>query len=165
MKTYHIYTDGSHFKNGGSGRLGIGGLIIDPDIEKPNGKLLKTFSMEINKEYLKIHYGTEDCSNPTMEMLAVLVAIREFKKYWTNTTTPTKLILMADYEGVKHWLDGTWMAKKSYIKALKDEIKKEINQQNLDIEFMWIRGHQNKDGDKDSYWNNKVDKLAKGENI
>jgi ribonuclease HI len=164
MKTYHVYTDGSHFKNGGSGRLGIGGLIVDPaDQSKPNGKLLDTFSIEINKEFVKTHYGTDDCSNPTMEMLAALTAIREFRKIWTSKD---KVILMMDYEGVKYWIDGTWAAKKSYIRILRDEIKQEINKQNLDIEFKWVKGHQKKsDFSTEAYWNSQVDKLAKGESI
>lgn len=163
MRTYHIYTDGSHFKNGGSGRLGIGGILIDPSLDLPRGKHLQDFSLEINKDYLKVHYGTDDCSNPTMELLAVLTALREFKGTWKSND---KVILMMDYEGVKHWLDGTWKAKKSYIITLVSEIKSEIKSQNLDIEFKWIRGHQKvNDVSVESYWNSQVDKLAKGEEI
>lgn len=163
MKTYHIYTDGSHFKNGGSGRLGIGGILIDPDKNLPKGEIIKKFSLEILKDYLKVHYGTEDCSNPTMEMLAVLTALREFKNSFGKND---KIILMMDYEGVKYWIEGKWQAKKSYIRLLRDEIKKEISDQNLDIEFKWIKGHQKvSESSNESYWNNKVDKLAKGEEI
>lgn len=161
MKTYHIYTDGSHFKNGGSGRLGIGGVLVDPDKSLPRGENIKQFSMEILKDYLSVHYGTTDCSNPTMEMLAVLTALREFKGSYGKQD---KIILMMDYEGVKYWLDGTWQAKKSYIRQLRDEIKKEISNQGLDIEFKWIRGHQKvTESSNESYWNNIVDNLAKGE--
>lgn len=163
MKTYHIYTDGSHFKNGGSGRLGVGGILIDPDKNPPRGEIKEKFSMEILKDYLKVHYGTDDCSNPTMEMLAALTALREFKGFFGKND---KIILMMDYEGVKYWVEGKWQAKKSYIRILRDEIKKEISNQNLDIEFKWIRGHQKvSDTSNESYWNNKVDKLAKGEEI
>ena len=163
MKTYHIYTDGSHFKNGGSGRLGIGGILIDPDKNPPRGEIKEKFSMEILKDYLKVHYGTEDCSNPTMEMLAALTALREFKNSFGKND---KIILMMDYEGVKYWIEGKWQAKKSYIRLLRDEIKKEISDQNLDIEFKWIKGHQKaSEVSSESYWNNKVDKLAKGEEI
>lgn len=163
MKTYHIYTDGSHFKNGGSGRLGIGGILIDPDKNPPRGEIKEKFSMEILKDYLKVHYGTDDCSNPTMEMLATLTALREFKGFFGKND---KIILMMDYEGVKYWIEGKWQAKKSYIRLLRDEIKKEISTQNLDIEFKWIKGHQKvSDVSNESYWNNKVDKLAKGEEI
>lgn len=162
MKTYHIYTDGSHFKNGGSGRLGIGGILIDPEKNLPNGQNLNEFSLEINKDFLNVHYGTSDVSNPTMEMLAVLFALREFKG---DLKKADKIILMADYEGVKHWLDGTWTAKKSYIRRIKDDIKSEISSQGLDIEFKWIRGHQKVSLERtaEAYWNSEVDKLAKGE--
>ena len=161
MKTYHIYTDGSHFKHSSGGRLGIGGLIVDPNENPPRGKELKSFSIEINKSFLKVHYGTEDCSNPTMEMLAAYRALSEFKGIWKQGD---KLILMMDYEGVKHWVDGTWSAKKPYIAKLRDEIRAEIKKQGLDIEFKWIRGHQKvTDESINSYWNSEVDKLAKGE--
>ena len=163
MKTYHIYTDGSHFKNGGSGRLGIGGILIDPDKNLPKGEIIKKFSIEILRDYLKVHYGTEDCSNPTMEMLAVLTALREFKNFFKKTD---KIILMMDYEGVKYWVEGKWQAKKPYIRLLRDEIKKEISDQDLEIEFKWIKGHQKvNNNSRESYWNNNVDKLAKGEEI
>ena len=163
MKTYHIYTDGSHFKNGGSGRLGIGGILIDPGKNPPRGEIIEKFSMEILKDYLRVHYGTDDCSNPTMEMLAVLTALREFKEFFGKND---KIILMMDYEGVKYWIEGKWQAKKSYIRQLRDEIKKEISDQNLEIEFKWIKGHQIvSESSNESYWNNKVDKLAKGEEI
>lgn len=163
MKTYHIYTDGSHFKNGGSGRLGIGGILIDPDKNPPKGEIIKKFSIEILRDYLKIHYGTDDCSNPTMEMLAVLTALREFKDFFEKSD---KIILMMDYEGVKYWIEGKWQAKKSYIRLLRDEIKKEISNKNLNIEFKWIKGHQKvSDVSNESYWNNIVDKLAKGEEL
>lgn len=162
MKTYHIYTDGSHFKNGGSGRLGIGGVLIDPNKNLPRGEKLNSFSMEINKDYLSVHYGTEDCSNPTMEMMAVLVALEEFKDTFK---AGDKIKLMADYEGVKYWLEGKWQAKKDYIRKLKEEILSEIKSQNLDIEFVWVKGHQRKTGEvsNEAYWNSEVDKLAKGD--
>lgn len=163
MKTYHIYTDGSHFKNGGSGRLGIGGILIDPDKNLPKGEIIKKFSIEILRDYLKIHYGTDDCSNPAMEMLAVLTALREFKDFFGKSD---KIILMMDYEGVKYWIEGKWQAKKSYIRLLRDEIKKEISNKNLNVEFKWIKGHQKvNDVSNESYWNNIVDKLAKGEEL
>lgn len=163
MKTYHIYTDGSHFKNGGSGRLGIGGILVDPEKNLPRGEIIEKFSIEILKDYLKIHYGTEDCSNPTMEMLAALTSLKEFKGFLKKVD---KIVLMMDYEGVKYWIEGKWQAKKSYIRLLRDEIKKEISDQNLDVEFKWIKGHQKiSDSSNESYWNNMVDKLAKGEEL
>lgn len=162
-KICHIYTDGSHFKNGGSGRLGIGGILVDPSLNLPKGKELSSFSLEIGKDFLNVHYGTTDVSNPTMEMLAALFALKEFKG---DLVGFDKIILMADYEGVKYWLDGTWTARKSYIQKIKEDIKKEISSQGLDIEFKWIRGHQkisDNPGVSEVFWNSEVDKLAKGE--
>lgn len=163
MKTYHIYTDGSHFKNGGSGRLGIGGILIDPDKNIPLGEKISDFSIEILKDYVLVHYGTEDCSNPTMELLAALTALREFKEFLKKSS---KVVLMADYEGVRNWISGTWKPKKSYIIKLVDEIKKEISSQGLNIEFKWVKGHQKiTEKTPEAHWNQVVDKLAKGGKI
>lgn len=155
---YHLYTDGSHFKGIGSGRLGIGGILVDP---KKNQDL-DSFGLEINREYLRIHYDTTDCSNPTMELLAALVGIREYKKYLGNPSD--KLIVFADYEGVSKWMGGQWKTGKPYIARIYQEIKEEIS--GFNVSFQWIPGHQkvvSLEETPDAYWNNRVDKLAKGE--
>lgn len=162
-KTLRIYTDGSHLKHT-TGRLGIGGILVDE-----NGKILKKFSTEITQEYLSMSYGTTDVSNPTCEMLAVLVALGEFKKELRDCT---KLICYADYQGVQGWLgefNGTkpWKINKSYIQKIHDDIKEEIKRQDLigKIRFDWIKGHQARVvPGSDAYFNSIVDLLAKGEN-
>ena len=149
MKTIDIYTDGSHLKHT-SGRLGIGGVIVE------NEKIISEFSQEINPEYLKFMYGTSDCSNPTAEMLAILMALKKFSKYLKNYQ---KIVFHADYLGVKNWMEGTWKVKAPYIQSIKNDILEEIKIQGLTnkISFEWVKGHS---GQK---WNEYVDKLAKGE--
>ena len=153
-----IYTDGSHFKSkNGSGRLGIGGILVK------NGNVIKKFSTEITKQYLKLYYATEDCSNPTMEMLAVLYALYNFKDdIKSNDSVEIKM----DYLGVREWMTGKWKINKPYIAKIKNDIDEEIKNQELKgkISFKWVKAHQ-KGTDKDSIFNNMVDKLAKGEDI
>ena len=159
MKIRYIYTDGSHFKGkGGSGRVGIGGVIVDPDIG-PNGKELGHFSIEILPEFMKLHYGTADTSNPTMELLAALQALDEFKGLYDSST---RIIMRQDYLGVSSWMTGKWKITKPYIRKIKEEIDKTIRDRNLTVEWEWVRGHQ-KATSTEAYWNGVVDLLAKGE--
>lgn len=159
MKIRYIYTDGSHFKGkGGSGRLGIGGVIVDPDFG-PNGKELSHFSMEILPEFMKLHYGTADTSNPTMELLAALQSLDEFKGLYDDNT---RIIMRQDYIGVSSWMTNKWKITKPYIRKIKEEIDKIIRDRHLTVEWEWIRGHQ-KATTTEAYWNSVVDSLAKGE--
>lgn len=159
MKIRHIYTDGSHFKGkGGSGRLGIGGVIVDPE-KGPNGKELGNFSVEILPEFMKLHYGTADTSNPTMEILAALQALDEFKGLIDEDTL---VVMYQDYLGVSSWMTGKWRITKPYIRKIKEEIDKTIRDRNLTVKWEWVRGHQ-KSTSTEAYWNNVVDSLAKGE--
>ena len=149
-----IYTDGSHLKHT-TGRLGIGGIIVDS-----SGKVVDKFSEEIDVKWLMNTYGTSDVSNPTCEMLAVLVALRKF-----NLVPGDEVIIKADYQGVMCWLNNTWKAKKPYIKAIKDDILKEIESLGLKgkVSFEWVKGHQTGPSlGKDAMFNGMVDKLAKG---
>lgn len=153
-----IYTDGSHFKGkGGSGRLGIGGVLIK------NNSVVKKFSTEITKQYLKLYYGTDDCSNPTMEMLAVLYALYNFKD---EIKRADSVEIKMDYLGVREWMTGKWKINKPYIAKIKNDIDEEIKDQGLKgkISFKWVKSHQ-KGTDPDIIFNNLVDVLAKGEDI
>ena len=147
-----IYTDGSHFKNSGSGRLGIGGLLID------NGKVIDKFSQEVDKDFLMNNYGTTDCSNPTMELLAALMALRNFGGHIKGKDVTLK----ADYMGVSSWMTGQWKINKPYIRKIHDDIIREMKNLGVNVTFTWIRGHQSIMSE-DSKWNNEADKLAKGE--
>lgn len=153
-----IYTDGSHFKGPrGSGRLGIGGVLVK------NGTVLSKFSTEITKQYLKLYYGTDDCSNPTMEMLAVLYALYNFKDELKNASS---VEFKMDYMGVREWMTGKWKINKPYILKIKNDIDEEIKNLGLKgkVSFKWIKSHQRGD-DPDIVFNNMVDILAKGESV
>lgn len=157
MSKLKIYTDGSHFKNGGSGRLGIGGIIVK------DGRIINKLSMEIDPSFLRVHYGTSDVSNPTCEMLGVLMALSEFK----HDIGPNDTVeVLSDYTGVTFWMTNKWKINKPYIAKIKSDIMDEINNQNLKgrISFNWVKGHSTKHDD-DANYNDIVDKLAKGEEI
>lgn len=166
MDTLVIYTDGSHLnkQNKQDSRLGCGGVLVDPDGGNRFGQIKNKFSRELIPEFMKLHYGTDDCSNPTAEMMGVLLALSYFRKDIISANLK-KLIICADYEGVKYWLTDVWSAKKPYIRKIKDEITTELEKLGLlgKVEFRWVKGHQNNIySSADAYWNNYVDKLAKG---
>ena len=74
MRSIDIFTDGSHIKGlNSSGRLGIGGVMVI------DGRMVNQFSAEVDKNVIKKLYGTDDVSNPTMELYAVLRSLMEFK--------------------------------------------------------------------------------------
>lgn len=157
MTEYHIYTDGSHLDKLNNGRLGCGGVIVK------DGKALDTFSVELPANFMKEKFGSDTCSNPSAELVAVYFALNAFEKYLKGADS---IIIHADYMGVGSWMTGAWKTKEPYIKAIKETNIKEIQRQKLNgkIKYSWVRGHQsNPEPGSDAYWNNYVDKLAKGE--
>lgn len=154
MKSIYIYTDGSHLKKT-TGRLGCGGIVVDPD-GPGYGTKLSEFSEEINEEFLMRTFGTTKVSNPTAELLGVYFALIRFKipRDWEVT-------VFSDYTGVKAFLGGAWKIKEAHIRVVCNLIWNEIKKQGLHITFEWIRGHQ-KVHDRDSFWNGEVDLNAKG---
>lgn len=156
-----IYIDGSHLDKQNNGRLGIGGVIVDLNVKVGHGNILNSYSMELIPEYMKITFGSDKCSNPSAELCALLHALYNFKK---EIRGAKKIVVHADYVGVREWMTGTWRIKEPYIARIKADIDQEIYNQSLQgrIQYEWVRGHQT-DGSDDTYWNNYVDKLAKGE--
>lgn len=146
-----IFTDGSHFKNGGSGRLGIGGILLI------DGVLKDKFSEEITQDWISQNLGTTDCSNPTMEFLAILFALKNFGPQIKGKEVTFKM----DYNGIVYWMDGTWRSKLPYIRQIRDEVKLQISLLKIKPKFVWVKGHQSIMSE-DAKWNNEVDKLAKG---
>lgn len=150
-----IYTDGSHLDKQHGGRLGIGGVIVN------RNKLLGQFSKELTPTYMKSNFDADNCSNPSAELVAVLIALRNFKEFLRSVDS---VLIHADYIGVKEWMTGNWRIKEKYIANIKAAIDEEIDSQDLNnkIQYTWVKGHQKADS-IEAYWNNYVDKLAKGE--
>lgn len=150
-----IYTDGSHLDKQHGGRLGCGGVMIDAD-----EKILAEFSQELSPDYMKITFGADTCSNPTAEMVGILMALFRFEK---ELKGKSEIIIHSDYMGCQEWMAGRWKIKEPYIQRIKDDIDSEIARQGLKgkIKFVWVKGHQRGDS-KDARWNNYVDERAKG---
>ena len=97
MKQFDIYTDGSHLDKQNNGRLGIGGVLIDPT-GPGMGTMLNKFSIELTPEYMNLSFGAQKCSNPSAELVAVLHALYEFRGSWG----PNDIVVVhADYLGVR----------------------------------------------------------------
>jgi len=163
-KSLHVYTDGSHLKHG-SGRLGIGGVLVD--YSYPNslpGALIDEFSEELPTALLKSKFGpgAETCSNPTAELAAVLFALKKFGKYFKGVD---EIYICADYIGVREWMTGAWKVKEPYIQNIKDQIQSEIKKLGITnkVKYKWVKGHQKSSESADAFWNNRCDLLAKGE--
>lgn len=154
---YIIYTDGSDLKHTNH-RMGIGGILLDETARK----LLDSFGSELSHEYLQMEYGTSDCSNPTAEMIAAAEALQT----WSTKFKPGDNIeIRADYMGVREWNTGRWKINKPYIQEAHDRIAKTIKETGIKVTWTWVKGHQTGLGlyGSDKYWNDKVDKLAKGQ--
>lgn len=163
MKQFDIYIDGSHLDKQNNGRLGVGGVLVDlNDSGNKMGKLLNKFSTELTPEYMKLSFSADKCSNPSAELTALLHALYQFKGSYGPSD---KIVVHADYLGVKEWMTGNWKIKEPYIARIKADIDREITKQGLQgrIEFKWVKGHQKDNTNPDVYWNNFVDSLAKGE--
>ena len=164
MKKLDIYTDGSHLKRT-TGRLGIGGVLIDLGQNQPLGKKLDEFGVELDTRDMKANFGpgAENCSNPTAELTAVLISLKNFGPLIKDADIIT---IHADYIGVKEWMTGNWKIKEPYIAKIKIAIENEIVNQKISgqIEYAWVRGHQKySPSNPDIHWNTYVDLLAKGD--
>ena len=157
MRIIDIYTDGSHLDKQHNGRLGCGGIMVERDQSgKTFGLVLGQFGKELTPEYMRQEYGSDQCSNPTAEMVGLLCALEEF-----NIPKDAKVIIHADYTGVKEWMEGNWRVKEPYLKKVKEKIDKIIKERGLVLSYEWVKAHQ-AGLDQHSYWNNQVDVLAKG---
>lgn len=155
MKNLVIYTDGSHLKHT-TGRLGIGGILVDED----TGKVIDKFSEELSIDWLKKNYGTSDVSNPTCEMLATLKALEYFSNHIKDANS---VCMKADYNGCQNFNTYKWNARLPYIKQIRDETQDKIKSLGLKdkVSFAWVKGHQTVLS-RDAMFNDMVDKLAKG---
>ena len=67
--------------------------------------------------------------------------------------------------GVREWNMNHWKINKPYIKKAHDQIADTIKKYGLLVTWTWVKGHQTGPNlyGSDKYWNDKVDKLAKGQ--
>ena len=156
---YIIYTDGSDLKHT-SHRMGIGGVLLDAS----GRTLIDSFGEELSSDYLTGNYGTTDCSNPTAEMIAAAEALT---RWGDRFKEGDEVELKADYMGVREWNTGKWKINKPYIREAKDRIWKAIEDSGITVVWSWVKGHQTGPSlyGSEKYWNDKVDKLAKGHGL
>jgi ribonuclease HI len=138
--------------------MGIGGILLDETAQK----IIDSFGFELSHEYLQSEYGTSDCSNPTAEMIAVSEALQNWSDHFKSGD---EVEIRADYMGVREWNTGGWKINKPYIKKAKEQIADTIKNNGLRVTWTWVKGHQTGPSlyGSDKYWNDKVDKLAKGQ--
>lgn len=152
MKIFELYTDGSHIKNPkvpGIGRLGIGAVLVGE-----GGIIVDSLSLKVDRSTIAELYKTGDVSNPTMEMYAVLVSLKEFSRHFSFGDT---INITADYEGVKHWMYHKWKINKPYIYMIREDIFNEVKNQKISVSYHWVKSHNG------NIYNEMADKLAKGE--
>lgn len=131
MKVYHAYTDGSHR----NGVAGFGFVIVDPETDTVVYEGSGLASSEAAKEIWNI----------AGELKAAMAAI-----FWARSHN-SALLIHHDYEGVGHWVKGTWKAKSQYTRQYRDWMK--ANGQYI-AGFTWVKGHA---GNK---YNERADGLA-----
>ena len=146
-KPLQIYTDGSDIK--GTGQIGSGVWF------EHAGKEYSRSNIYDVDAFRKQYNITESVSNPTMEIIALVNALDEFKN------TSEHLVIYSDYEGVQKWVSGEWKAKKPYIKDLVDLAKSHIlsiENNGGSVKLVHVPGHSGIKG------NEKVDAVAKSRN-
>ncbi|CAG7581598.1 MAG: putative Ribonuclease HI [uncultured marine phage] len=143
-----IYTDGSDIK--GTGKIGYGVFILYNDNE------YRMSGISNQSDFKKFYNIKENVSNPTMELMALLKTLVEFRN------TDLNIEVLADYQGVQKWISGEWKAKKVYIKDMTRRIHGLINQINENggsVKLTWVKGHS---GD---YGNDQADLVAKDRKV
>jgi len=143
-KPLNIYTDGSDIK--GTGQIGYGVWF------EHNGKEYAKSGIENVEAFKRAYNISDNVSNPTMELMATVEALRAF------ANKPEHLVISMDYEGVIKWFSGQYKAKKPYIKSLLaegQEYIKSIEDAGGSVQLKWVKGHSGVRG------NEKVDAIAK----
>jgi ribonuclease HI len=127
-----IYTDGSHEKHKNS-HLGFGASCIFN--EKPY-----IMAGVCTTDLLRSYDVIEKVSNPTAEFIALAEILRTLRQIDANVSN-IHFNFYIDYIGIGHWLDGSWKAKKTYIKKIKDECLDHIRYLNIKYTIFHVPSH------------------------
>ena len=109
-------------------------------------------SRRVSQDLLGTYAITEtQCSNPTAEFVAYAEVLKELEVCRLDGWT---IIFHIDYVGVKHWIEGTWKAKETYIKKIRDTSLTRMKNLKCTIHIEYVKGHSGDTG------NDKADALA-----
>jgi ribonuclease HI len=147
-ETIQIYTDGSDIK--GTGKIGYGAYI------KYNNVEYRMSGVSNQEDFKKFYKMKENVSNPTMELMALLKVLVQFKD------TDLDIEVLADYMGVQKWISGEWKAKKIYIADMTRRVRNLIdiiNNNGGSVTLTWVKGHSG------NYGNDQADIVAKDRNV
>lgn len=144
MDYIKVYTDGSDIK--GTGKIGYGAYI------NYGGAEYRMSGISDQDDFKKFYNISDNVSNPTMELMALLKVLVQFKDHDLN------IEILADYMGVQKWVSGEWKAKKTYIIDMVSRVRKLINRINGNggsVKLTWVKGHSGNIG------NDEADLVAK----
>jgi ribonuclease HI len=132
---YKVYTDGSNL---GDTIYSFGFVVLDKD---------ETVVCEAYQGFEPDGYSKH--RNIAGECFGVLAALK-----WCHRHYIRNILVYHDYIGLKKWADNEWNANSAIAVMYKYELDC-LKRQGLNIEFVWIKGHN---GNK---WNEHADELAK----
>jgi len=124
-----IYTDGSHRGT----HLGFGSSCIFN--EKPY-----VMSGVCTPDLLRSYNINERISNPTAEFIALAEILRTLRRVDARVNN-IRFVFYIDYIGIGHWLDGSWKAKKTYIRNIRDECLDHIRELRINYSIVHVPSH------------------------
>lgn len=128
--TYEIYTDGSYIDE----RVGYGAVILK------NGKFLKEIFGEVTDP---VFMGSRQVGG---EIMAIMEALT-----WAEKEGISKVHIFYDFENLKKWVSGEYMAKIPMSIKYRDFIQST----GIDVQWVKVAAHSGVE------WNERADKLAK----
>lgn len=148
MDYIKVYTDGSDIK--GTGKIGYGAYINYGAVE------YRMSGISDQDDFKKFYNVSDNVSNPTMELMALLKVLVQFKDENLN------IEIFADYMGVQKWVSGEWKAKKPYIIDMVSRVRnliEKINKNGGSVRLTWVKGHSGDIG------NDEADLVAKDRRV
>lgn len=112
------------------------------------------FTAEIGQRYGINPEDFDKLSSPTMEYLAFahacwsLLQLRLPINDDGSLRIPNprlRLVFVMDYDGVKHFTEGTWQPKEDYIMKIRNfcvQVIRQLKERGVDVQLFWTPGHK-----------------------